>query len=64
MNIDDIEQLVLLCAAIFFPTGYYVHRRFPYWIPALQAWILSPRYLKSAGMWTREDRSVNKKKTS
>ncbi len=64
MNIDDIEQLVLLCAVIFFPSGYYLHRRFPYWIPTLQAWLLSPRHLKSAGIWKREDDVVNKKKSS
>ncbi len=64
MNLDDILQLILLCALVFFPLGYLFHRRFPFWLPALQSFLLSPRYLKSAGIWTRSDLPSGKKKKS
>lgn len=65
MNLDDILQLILLCAVIFFPLGYHFHRRFPFWLATLQSFFLSPRYLKSAGVWARKDLPAdNKKKKS
>ncbi|TKI07810.1 cellulose biosynthesis protein BcsF [Martelella alba] len=60
MNLDDIWQLTLLCAAVFFPLGYLFHRRFPFWFTALQSWLLSPRYLKSAGIWIRDEHRTDK----
>lgn len=52
-NITDILQLVLLCAAIFIPLGYWAH----YWLPRLAALIrllfLKPRYVKPAGTLRR-----------
>lgn len=54
MNMSDIAELVLLCAIIFFWLGYAAHRRFPHLWQRLQNRLLSPRYLKSAGVWVRE----------
>jgi cellulose biosynthesis operon protein BcsF/YhjT len=62
MNIDDILQIILLCAVIFFPLGYLLQRRFPFWLTTLKSFVLSPRYLKSAGVWSRENLPANKKK--
>lgn len=53
IGIDDIVQLVILCAIVFIPTGYLLHRRFPNWYRSWQNLLLSPRYLKSAGLWVR-----------
>ncbi|KEY60466.1 cellulose biosynthesis protein BcsF [Serratia sp. DD3] len=47
-GIDDIVQLVLLCAIIFIPVGYVLHRRLPNWLRTWQNLLLSPRYLKPA----------------
>lgn len=51
--LDDIVQLVILCAIVFIPMGYLLHRRFPNWHRSWQNLLLSPRYLKSAGLWVR-----------
>jgi cellulose biosynthesis operon protein BcsF/YhjT len=51
--LDDIVQLVILCAIVFIPMGYLLHRRFPNWYRSWQNLLLSPRYLKSAGLWVR-----------
>lgn len=53
IGISDIVQLVILCAIVFIPAGYLLHRRFPNWYRAWQNLVLSPRYLKSAGLWVR-----------
>lgn len=53
LNLNDIVQLILLCALIFIPLGYAFHRRFPHLRQYLQNLLLSPRYLKSAGLWVR-----------
>ncbi|MEC5319500.1 cellulose biosynthesis protein BcsF [Brenneria populi subsp. brevivirga] len=54
LNLSDIVQLLLLSAIIFFTLGYvahgYIHRWLQYWKNRL----LSPSYLKSAGMWMRD----------
>ncbi|WP_411754773.1 cellulose biosynthesis protein BcsF [Serratia sp. (in: enterobacteria)] len=52
--LGDIVQLVILCAIVFIPMGYLLHRRFPNWYRSWQNLLLSPRYLKSAGLWVRE----------
>ncbi|TQI78189.1 cellulose biosynthesis operon protein BcsF/YhjT [Serratia fonticola] len=54
ISLDDIIQLVILCAIIFIPLGYALRRRFPHWVQSWQNLFLSPRYLKSAGLWMRE----------
>ncbi|WON77077.1 cellulose biosynthesis protein BcsF [Serratia sp. UGAL515B_01] len=53
-GLGDIVQLVILCALIFIPSGYMFHRHFPNWHQAWQNLFLSPRYLKSEGLWVRE----------
>lgn len=53
-SLGDIVQLVILCAIVFIPAGYLFHRRFPNWYRTGQNLLLSPRYLKSAGLWVRE----------
>jgi cellulose biosynthesis operon protein BcsF/YhjT len=65
MNLTDIVQLVLLCALVFVPLGYAFHRRFPHWQQHWQNLLLSPRYLKSAGLWVRNGTSsqIKHKKT-
>ena len=52
-GISDIMQLVILCAIVFIPMGYLLHRRFPNWYRSWQNLLFSPRYLKSAGLWVR-----------
>lgn len=64
MDIDDILQLIVICAVLFFPLGYFFHRRFPHWLPTLQSYFLAPRYLKSAGTWTRKSPHQGKKEKS
>lgn len=54
IDLGDIMQLVILCAIIFIPVGYALHRRFPNWSQTWRNVLLSPRYLKSAGLWVRE----------
>ncbi|AGO53135.1 cellulose biosynthesis protein BcsF [Serratia plymuthica] len=57
LNLNDIVQLILLCAIIFIPLGYFFHRRFPRWRQYWQNLFLSPRYLKPTGLWVREGSS-------
>lgn len=45
-GMSDIVQLVLLCAIIFIPVGYVLHRRLSNWLRTWQNLLLSPRYLK------------------
>lgn len=54
INLDDIVQLVLLCAIIFLPLGYGLHRLFPHGWRNIKNRFLSPRYLQSAGLWSRD----------
>lgn len=35
LNLNDIVQLILLCALIFIPLGYAFHRRFPHFASIL-----------------------------
>lgn len=58
----DIVQLVFLCALIFIPLGYTLHRRFPNWHRTWLNLFLSPRYLKPAGLWVREGSSSQVKR--
>ena len=57
INVGDITQLIALCAIIFIPLGYAFHRLFPHWWNNVQDLLLSPRYLKSAGLCVREGSS-------
>ncbi|AKP33749.1 cellulose biosynthesis protein BcsF [Yersinia aleksiciae] len=54
MNLNDIWQILLLGAVIFFPLGYVAHRWFPQWWERKQHLFLSARDLKSAGVWSRD----------
>jgi cellulose biosynthesis operon protein BcsF/YhjT len=57
MNINDIMQLTILCAILFIPLGYALHRRFPNWRQHCQNRLFPARYLKRAGLWTRQEPS-------
>ena len=49
MNISDIIQLVVLCALIFLPLGYYArHIR-----DTVRLLFVKPRYIKPAGTLSR-----------
>ncbi|MCW2481144.1 cellulose biosynthesis protein BcsF [Candidatus Symbiopectobacterium sp. NZEC135] len=55
MMLSDILQIIALSALVFFPLGYVVQR---YLSPRYQYWknrLLRPRYLKSDGVWIRDD---------
>ncbi|QHB34434.1 cellulose biosynthesis protein BcsF [Yersinia canariae] len=62
MNLNDIWQVLLLGAIIFFPLGYMARRRFPRWWEKKQHLFLSARYLKSEGIWLRDGSSSQIKK--
>ncbi|BDH44163.1 membrane protein [Salmonella enterica subsp. enterica serovar Choleraesuis] len=53
MGISDIIELILLCAVIFIPLGYNLHR----WLPKIRRMLpytlLKPRYVKPAGVLRR-----------
>jgi len=49
MNINDIIQLVLLCAIIFIPTGYMLKQKLPSLIAIIRLRFLKPRFIKPAG---------------
>lgn len=54
MTLNDIFQIIVLSALVFFPLGYLVRR---YVAPRYQYWknrLLRPRYLKSDGEWVRD----------
>ncbi|EEQ15714.1 hypothetical protein yfred0001_25140 [Yersinia frederiksenii ATCC 33641] len=53
---------MLLGAVISFPLGYMACRRFPKWWEKKQHLFLSARYLKSEGIWLRDDSSSQNKK--
>ncbi|WP_145512929.1 cellulose biosynthesis protein BcsF [Yersinia kristensenii] len=63
MNLNDIWQILLLGAIIFFPLGYRVRRWFPRWWEKKQHLFLSARYLKSEGIWLRDGSSSQTKKS-
>ncbi|EPZ8123457.1 cellulose biosynthesis protein BcsF [Yersinia enterocolitica] len=62
MNLNDIWQILLLGAIIFFPLGYMTRRWFPRWWEKKQHLFLSARYLKSEGIWLRDGSSSQTKK--
>nr|WP_010426049.1 cellulose biosynthesis protein BcsF [Enterobacter mori] len=53
MNLSDIIQLVVLCALIFFPLGYYARHSLRRIRDTARLMLLKPRYLKPAGTLTR-----------
>ncbi|CNL11730.1 cellulose biosynthesis protein BcsF [Yersinia proxima] len=62
MNLNDIWQILLLGAIIFFPMGYMARRWFPRWWEKKQHLFISARYLKSEGIWLRDGSSSQTKK--
>ncbi|GAB80608.1 cellulose biosynthesis protein BcsF [Shimwellia blattae] len=53
MNINDILQLIFLCAVIFIPLGYALHPRLPGIIARVTRTFFTARYLKPAGVIRR-----------
>ncbi|HDS9360439.1 TPA: cellulose biosynthesis protein BcsF [Enterobacter chengduensis] len=53
MNISDIIQLVILCALIFFPLGYYARHSLHRLRDTARMLFVKPRYVKPAGTLTR-----------
>lgn len=54
MNISDIIQLVVLCALIFFPLGYYARHSLLRIRDTARVLFVKPRYIKPAGTLTRD----------
>ncbi|MGG5839836.1 MULTISPECIES: cellulose biosynthesis protein BcsF [Enterobacteriaceae] len=53
MNINDIIQLVIVCALIFFPLGYYARHSLRRIRDTTRLLFARPRYVKSAGILKR-----------
>ncbi|KGI62157.1 membrane protein [Enterobacter sp. UCD-UG_FMILLET] len=53
MNISDIIQLVIFCALIFFPLGYYARHSIRCIRDTARVLFIKPRYVKPAGILTR-----------
>lgn len=53
MNISDIIQLIVLCALIFFPLGYYARHSLRRLRDTTRLLFAKPRYVKSAGTLKR-----------
>ncbi|HHA2010404.1 cellulose biosynthesis protein BcsF [Enterobacter quasimori] len=53
MNLSDIIQLIVLCALIFFPLGYYARHSLRRIRDTVRLMFLKPRYIKPAGTLTR-----------
>ena len=53
MNLSDIIQLVVLCALIFFPLGYYARQSLRRIRDTTRMLFVKPRYVKPAGTLTR-----------
>ena len=53
MNISDIIQLVIFCALIFFPLGYYARHSIRRIRDTARVLFIKPRYVKPAGILTR-----------
>ncbi|WP_437891851.1 cellulose biosynthesis protein BcsF [Phytobacter sp. V91] len=53
MSIADIIQLVVLCALIFFPLGYFARHWQQRIRIILRIMFVKPRYVKSAGVLRR-----------
>lgn len=55
MRISDIVGIFLLCAAVMLPLGYFLRDWLPRARQALRYLFVSSRYLKSEGIWQREE---------
>lgn len=56
MNGMDILQLIVLCAVILLPLGYYLRKKLPMLLQAVRQVLFTPRYLKSEGILRRNTR--------
>ena len=56
MNGMDILQLILLCAVILLPLGYYLSKKLPMLLQSVRQVLFTPRYLKSEGILRRNTR--------
>jgi len=56
MNGMDILQLVVLCAVILLPLGYYLRKKLPMLLQSVRQVLFTPRYLKSEGILRRNTR--------
>jgi cellulose biosynthesis operon protein BcsF/YhjT len=53
MTISDIVQLIVFCALIFFPLGYYARHSLRRIRDTARVLFVRPRYVKPAGTLTR-----------
>ncbi|WP_367376667.1 cellulose biosynthesis protein BcsF [Hafnia alvei] len=56
MNEMDILQLIVLCAVILLPLGYYLRKKLPMLLQSVRQVLFTPRYLKSEGILRRNTR--------
>lgn len=56
MNGMDILQLIVLCAVILLPLGYYLRKKLPLLLQSVRQVLFTPRYLKSEGILRRNTR--------
>jgi cellulose biosynthesis operon protein BcsF/YhjT len=56
MNGMDILQLIVLCAVILLPLGYYLRKNLPMLLQSVRQVLFTPRYLKSEGILRRNTR--------
>ncbi|MGQ7805587.1 cellulose biosynthesis protein BcsF [Hafnia alvei] len=52
----DILQLIVLCAVILLPLGYYLRKKLPMLLQSVRQVLFTPRYLKSEGILRRNTR--------
>lgn len=62
MNNTDIIQLVIVCAMIFFPLGYYARHSLRRLRDTTRLLFAKPRYVKSAGTLKRASHVKAKQK--
>lgn len=56
MNGMDILQLIVLCAVILLPLGYYLRKKLPMLLQSVRQVLFTPRYLKPEGILRRNTR--------
>lgn len=56
MNGMDILQIIVLCAVILLPLGYYLRKKLPMLLQSVRQVLFTPRYLKSEGILRRNTR--------
>ncbi|AJR01162.1 MULTISPECIES: cellulose biosynthesis protein BcsF [Hafnia] len=56
MNSMDILQIIIVCAVILLPLGYYLRKKLPHILQSIRQVLFTPRYLKSEGILRRNTR--------